>query len=112
MEKHELNDFNKELDKVFDVENPIVKKSIKIIEETEKKNEIKKLKIVSWCAATISFIGILLNTYKIILCWPVWCVANIFWIYWAIKKKEGAQIVLWIVFTLANLYGWYMWFIT
>lgn len=96
-EKNFLGDFSKELDKEFS-------KSIK-------RKSRDKLKIIGWIASVFSFIGILLNAYKIIWCWPVWCVANIFWIYWAIKKKEGSQIFLWIVFTLANLYGWYIWII-
>lgn len=67
------------------------------------------IKIIGWIASLISLFGVVLNAYKIIWCWPVWCLANIFWIYWAIKKKEWSQLVLWIVFTIANIYGWYQW---
>lgn len=95
----ELDEFNKEMDEVF--EEPKKTKP--------KKDKSKKLKVIGWIAFTISFIGIILNAWKIIWCWPIWCIANIFWIYWATKKKEGAQVFLWSVFTLANIYGWYLW---
>jgi hypothetical protein len=140
MEKNELEEFSKEMDKVFNEKN-LSKKDIenqkaleqtkkvleKAVEKKEKPTKIanvplkkmdweakedKKLKIVGWIAFTISFIGIILNAFKIILCWPVWIIANCFWIYWAIKKKVWSQVWLWITFTLANIFGWYMWFIT
>ncbi len=115
LNKKELEDFNKEMDEVFKTtpSTPLSQYTDieAVLEKTTIKNKIKtkKLKIVGWIAAVLSLIGIMLNAYKIILCWPVWCVANIFWIYWATKKKEKAQIFLWIVFTLANLYGWFLW---
>jgi len=63
------------------------------------------LKLMSWVASSISIFGIILNAYKIIWCWPTWCIANILWIYWSIRKKESAQILLWILFTLTNLFN-------
>ena len=100
--KDELSEFSDEMDQLFDRNDPAI----------AEKKFTQKLKIVGWVAFTISFMGILLNAYKIIWCWPVWCVANFFWIYWATKKKEWAQVWLWTTFTLANIFGWYMWFIT
>ena len=126
MEKHELDDFTKDLNAAFNgketkknttiketektsIRNPIVEKTIKIIEETKRKNEIKKLKIVGWVASSLSIIGIIMNAYLIIWCWAVWIVSDFFWIYWATKKKEWSQVFLWVVFILANLYGWFLW---
>ena len=94
------------MDEAFNTDDPVIKEAHRLLNTQDNK---KKLKVVGWVACAISFIGILLNAWKIIWCWPVWCVANFFWIYWAIKKKEGSQVFLWIVFTLANLYGWFMW---
>lgn len=125
MDKHDLDDFTKDLDSTFDglttkkstpskivepVKNvDLVEIQLSQIETAKKEKQEKKLRTVGWVASSISFIGILLNAYKLILCWPVWCVANIFWIYWAYKKKEWSQVFLWIVFTLGNLYGWFLW---
>jgi nicotinamide riboside transporter PnuC len=69
----------------------------------------KLLKILSWVALSLSVIAVFLNANKNIWCWFIWCIANIYWIYWSAKKKEWAQFALWIVFTIANIYGWYQW---
>ena len=50
-----------------------------------------------------------LNALKIIWCWSIWSVANILWLYISFKKKDWAQVFLWITFILANIYGWIMW---
>jgi nicotinamide riboside transporter PnuC len=69
----------------------------------------KKLKVVGWIATSLSIIGIIFNALKMVVCWPVWLASNVFWIYWAIKKHERHQLILWIVFLVSNLFGWYMW---
>lgn len=71
----------------------------------------KKLNQISWIAAAISITGVALNAYQIIWCWPIWCLSNGIWIYYSIKTKQTSQIVLWIVFTIANFFGWYQWHI-
>lgn len=71
--------------------------------------ESKKLKYVGWIATALSITGIFFNALKNIWCWPIWLLSNFFWIYWALKKKEKHQLLLWIVFTFSNLFGWYMW---
>jgi hypothetical protein len=73
------------------------------------KKESNFLNKIGWLATSVSLIGIIFNSYQNILCWPIWCVANIFWIYWSFKKKNWSQFILWITFTLANIYGWYQW---
>lgn len=70
---------------------------------------MKKLKIVGWFATILSILGIILNAYLIIWCWLIWIMSNIFWIYWALKKKEWAQIILWIVFLCSNIFGLWQW---
>lgn len=67
------------------------------------------VKLTGWMASLLSLSGIILNAYHIIWCWLIWSIANIFWIYWSVRKKEWAQTVLWVSFTLANIYGWYLW---
>jgi len=68
-----------------------------------------KLKNIGWIATIFSLIGVFLNAYQIIWCWLIWIIANSIWIFWAVKKKEWAQVLLWTIFIFANLYGWYMW---
>jgi nicotinamide mononucleotide transporter len=67
------------------------------------------MKLLSWIATTLSIIGIVLNSYLIIWCWPVWIASNVLWIIWSVKKKEWSQLILWNVFFLTNIYGWYQW---
>lgn len=85
------------------------KRTLFELDMTKKESQKQKLKTISWIASFISFLGIIFNAYQMVICWPIWCIANLFWIYWAWKKQEWAQVFLWIVFTLANLYGWYVW---
>ena len=106
MEKDELNDFTKELDKVFKEPK---KNKYPIFVKKPKKDETKKLKVVGWIAASLSLIGIALNAYLIIWCWAVWIISDFVWIYWSIKKKVWSQVVLWTIFIVANLYGWFIW---
>ena len=110
MDKKELKEFNDNLDKDFYGKLTPVKIAFNKIKTRIDKNN-KKLKVIGWIATCISLIGIIFNAYKMIICWPIWCVANLFWIYWATKKKEWSQVILWSIFTLANIYGWYMWYI-
>lgn len=67
------------------------------------------LKVISWVGMTCSFIGVVLNVYKIVWCWPIWLIGNCFWIYWSYKKREPAQLILWVVYQIINMLGWYQW---
>ena len=60
-------------------------------------------------ALILSVIGIILNAKKIIWCWLVWIISNIFWIIYMINRDEISSVILWIVFTIFNIYGWYEW---
>ena len=64
---------------------------------------------INWIAVSLSIGGIFLNANKMISCWPVWILSNACWLIYVIPKKEGAEILLWSVFALANAYGWYQW---
>jgi len=76
------------------------------IQLNKQSNNLQK---IGWIASIFSLIGIIFNAYQNIICWPIWCIGNLFWIYWSFKKKEWSQFVLWIIFTIANIYGWYQW---
>lgn len=106
MKNKELEEFSKELDEVFDNTDPTIKEAKRLLSEQDIE---KRLKVIGWIATTLSIIGILLNAFKIVWCWPVWIASNFFWIYWATKKKVVSQVVLWVVFLLFNLFGLYAW---
>jgi len=67
------------------------------------------MKNIDWIASGFSILGVVLNAYKIILCWPIWIISNILWIYYTTKNKQYAALVLWITFLLFNIFGWYQW---
>lgn len=79
------------------------------VNEKQQTKKTNNLKTISWIASSLSLTGVFLNAFKLISCWPVWIVGNLFWIYWSFKKHEWAQLILWIVFELANIFGWYQW---
>ena len=66
-------------------------------------------KQISWIASSFSIAGVFFNAYKLILCWPIWCIANIFWLYYTIKTKQWSQVMVWSIFTISNIYAWYLW---
>ena len=65
--------------------------------------------ILSWIALTLSITGIILNAKKIIYCWPVWIISDIFWIVVETHNNNLPQIILWFIFLFFNLYGLYCW---
>ena len=64
---------------------------------------------MDWIAMIFTLIGVFFNIQKSLWCWPIWIVANIFWIiYWISLWQIPALIVI-IVYTIANIYGWIVW---
>jgi len=70
---------------------------------------MSNIELLGWIATSFSIIGIILNARKIIWCWPVWVVSNILWIIYFEKLKMTPSVVLWIVFSVFNVYGWIQW---
>jgi nicotinamide mononucleotide transporter len=68
------------------------------------------MEVLAWIATVISIVGIILNAKKIIYCWPVWVVSNILWIIYFASLDMIPSVVLWIVFTIFNIYGWRQWY--
>ena len=64
---------------------------------------------LGYFAALISLIGIILNAKKNMLCWPVWVVSNILWVVYSILEGDIPSIILWVLFSFANIYGWRQW---
>jgi len=65
--------------------------------------------VLGWIATTISILGIALNARKIMLCWPVWLVSNVLWVTYFGIMGDKPSIILWVVFSVFNIYGWVMW---
>lgn len=57
---------------------------------------------------TLSVLGLFLNAKKNILCWPLWILGNITWIWYFIPNEIPA-LILNGVFFLVNIYGWIEW---
>jgi len=67
------------------------------------------MEILAWIATGISILGIMLNARKDIRCWPVWLVSNVLWIIYFIVLANPPSIILWVVFSAFNIYGWIQW---
>jgi nicotinamide riboside transporter PnuC len=65
--------------------------------------------MLPWIAMSLSLAGVFLNARKIIWCWPIWCLANTGWCIDAWMRSDWPQVILWIVFTIFNCYGWWCW---
>jgi nicotinamide riboside transporter PnuC len=64
---------------------------------------------LGYFAALVSFIAILLNARKNILCWPIFLVSNVLWIYYSYIEGDIPSILLWAMFSGANVFGWWSW---
>jgi len=64
---------------------------------------------INWIAVFLSIVGIILNANKLTLCWPIWILSNACWLAYSLPKKDWAYVLLWIVFSVFNGYGWYKW---
>ena len=67
------------------------------------------LALLGYIAAFISLIGIILNAKKHMGCWPVWLFSNVLWITYSGIEGDVPSIVLWILFSIFNIYGWVQW---
>lgn len=67
------------------------------------------LLILGYAAAAVSLIGIFLNAKKLMACWPIWLVSNVMWITYSGIEGDVPSIVLWITFSIFNVYGWIKW---
>ena len=64
---------------------------------------------LGYFAAFVSLPGIILNARKHIWCWPIWLFSNSLWIYYSILEGDMPSIILWIMFSIANIYGLKAW---
>jgi hypothetical protein len=64
---------------------------------------------LGYFAALISLTGIILNAKKNLLCWPVWLFSNVLWIIYSSIEGDIPSVILWTMFSGANVYGWLQW---
>lgn len=64
---------------------------------------------MDWIAVLFSLGGLFLNAKKIIWCWPLWLVSNVFWIAYALGTKQLSIVITQAVFAAANWYAWKQW---
>lgn len=70
---------------------------------------MSSLLLLGYIAAVVSLAGIILNAKKMMACWPVWLVSNIMWITYSGIEGDIPSVVLWITFSIFNIYGWIQW---
>jgi len=56
-----------------------------------------------------AILGIILNAQKIIWCWPMWLLSNVFFAIHFIPKKEWVFLFLIFVYTILDAWAWVMW---
>jgi nicotinamide riboside transporter PnuC len=78
------------------------------------KKMLKKDGIISkikwdWLGVILAVTGIILNSQKIIWCWPFYMTANVFMAIHFAPKKEYPIFLLETIFFFLNIFGWYSW---
>lgn len=67
------------------------------------------MSILGWIASVFSISGTLFNAKKNIWCWPIWITGNCLWKYYSIISEQWALLLVWIGFSIANIYAWSEW---
>jgi nicotinamide riboside transporter PnuC len=70
---------------------------------------MENLLFLGYTAALFSLVGIVFNAQKKMACWPVWLISNIMWITYSVIEGDMPSILLWITFSIFNIYGWVQW---
>ena len=67
------------------------------------------LKKVEYSATILSITGAILNIFMLWICFVVWIIANILWIYLGYKKEIKGMVLTFIVFLITSISGLYLW---
>lgn len=70
---------------------------------------IDKAKLLEYAATVGSCLGAFLNASQYISGFYVWCIANLFWVLMAIRRKQWGTFVTFTTFTIFNVYGILVW---
>jgi nicotinamide riboside transporter PnuC len=80
--------------------NLIAKKGSKVPETTEN---------LMWVVVAVSIVGTVLNARRNIWCFPLWIIANLFWIIYGYNKSAPAMTAMFAVYLGLAIYGWVFW---
>jgi len=64
---------------------------------------------LAWLFSVISIVACWFNIRKKKVCFIIWCVSNVGFLWLNFVTKLYGQIPLWVVFTLLNVYGYFQW---
>lgn len=70
---------------------------------------IKNKDLLGWACTTLGIAGAITNILMIRWCFILWTISNIGWIYLNFKSQMPYQAILFVVFTLLNIYGFLLW---
>jgi nicotinamide riboside transporter PnuC len=66
---------------------------------------------MDWLGSFFTIAGLVLNTKKNPLCWPLWILSDLFWLSYFLSpaKFSVPGLILQAVFITLNCVGWYSW---
>lgn len=70
---------------------------------------MEPLTLLTWVLTAMSLVGVWLNIKKNVVCFYIWIVANVGWIYVDIKAGLMGQAVLFLIYSVLSVYGIYEW---
>jgi len=62
-----------------------------------------------WGVTLLAIIGAILNIYKNKICFLLWGITDVAWIYLNIQKEIYSQATLFFVYLLLAFYGYWEW---
>ena len=65
--------------------------------------------LISYIAAFFSFVGILLNIRKNILCWFMFMISDSLWFSYSLLTGQWAITITHTIFMISNFVGMYSW---
>jgi nicotinamide riboside transporter PnuC len=67
------------------------------------------LLILEWILTVLSIVGVILNIKRKVLCFYIWAISNIGWIFLDYKAELYGQAVLFFIYFILALWGIYEW---
>jgi len=65
--------------------------------------------MIFWGAIVLCLIGQILNSLRIIWCWPAWMIGGAILCYQLYLGEVWQQVILQIIYWFMNIVGWYTW---
>lgn len=70
----------------------------------------KVLEKIGWLGAGLVLLGYYLNANQHISCWLVWIIGNLCVAGYSAYKKAWPTVVMSLIITVMNIYGFYKWY--